>query len=120
MLSENDSVLTVKMRNQDGTEADHTVLQEVHLDSGNLAVKAGCTIYTGTLNSSIDSSSHEGEVVPVPVTSATEEMFVLIVPASSGFNMPIIATWQWTATSSQGTNVNVFMTQDAIDVAKGG
>ncbi|KAI8622991.1 hypothetical protein F5Y19DRAFT_460233 [Xylariaceae sp. FL1651] len=123
VLSENDTVLTVTMSNKHGTKADPTVLQEVGLDSGSLAAKTGCTIYTGTLNSSVDSGAdkdEEAEVEPVAVASAVEEMFVLIVPASSRFNVPVIATWQWTATSTQGTNVNVVMTNDAIDIGKGG
>ncbi|KAI0971229.1 hypothetical protein F4678DRAFT_434137 [Xylaria arbuscula] len=121
VLGENDTILTVTMGNKKGTKADPTVLKEVNLASGNLAVKTGCSVYTGTLNRSVDSNSHEeAEALPVSSASATEEMFVLIVSASSQFNVPVVATWQWTSTSTQGTNSNVVMTQDAIEITKGG
>ncbi|KAI3317153.1 hypothetical protein HD806DRAFT_541493 [Xylariaceae sp. AK1471] len=89
VLSENDTILTVTMSNKHATKADATVLEEVRLDSGNLAAKAGCTVYTGTLNCeyyTLGISESGG------VTSAVDEMFVLIVPAFSGFNVPVIAT----------------------------
>lgn len=82
MLSKNDTVLIVTISNKYGTKADFIVLEEVCLDSGSFAAKVSCTVYIGILNCSIDSSSNK--VLPVPGTSAVEEMFVLIIPACRG------------------------------------
>ncbi|OAA41403.1 hypothetical protein NOR_05481 [Metarhizium rileyi] len=120
VLSENDTLLTVTMNNRNGIKAEPTTLEEVRLGTGNLAAKVGCTVYSGTLNCTYRAPSLSFEVVPKPPLSAVDEMFVLIVPASSGFKIPAVATWQWTTTPDGETNANAMRTDDAMDSAQGG
>jgi len=104
-LSSDNRDLTVTMTNKHGTTANTTSLQQVLLSTTDLAPKVGITVYTGTLN------YHR---------YAVDELFTLIVPASSAFSIPIIATWQWTVDKDDNKKQRVVRTQDAADSVDGG
>jgi hypothetical protein len=99
-LSSDNEKLTITMTNKNGTTAEATSLQQVLLDTIDLSPKIGVTVYTGKYN-------YHGY--------ADDELFTLIVPASSAFSIPIIATWQWTKDKDGNKNTTRCVAQDAAD-----
>ncbi|KAI9764509.1 MAG: hypothetical protein M1839_005889 [Geoglossum umbratile] len=103
--SEDGKILTVTLRSKSHSEPSSAMkLDRVTSNVPDPSRQIGCSIYSGKLNY---------------YSFASNEMITVIIPASYGFKVPIVAVWQWTKDAEGASNKTRIQTQDAIDDIQG-